>query len=149
MKRIKTSAEKSVSQAGGKALKIQLGHLVLLYDHPEGHNKIQDNYRSELFVMELKQQDPNVYIIKPLSGKCPVCMVNQWQLFDLLKSQGSDIPSNPAPDTKLPTLLIKKPIKDITTPLHDHPYGTRSKTKVNSILYNHLLRMKLRKIEQY
>ena len=43
------------------------------------------------------------------------------------------MPSNPAPDTKLPTLLIKKPIRDIKTPQHDHPYGTRSKTKTNSI----------------
>ena len=43
LKRIKTSAEKSVSQAGGKALKIPIGNLVLLHDHPEGHNKIQDN----------------------------------------------------------------------------------------------------------
>ena len=43
LKRIKTSAEKSVSQVGGKALKIPIGNLVLLHDHPEGHNKIQDN----------------------------------------------------------------------------------------------------------
>ena len=54
-------------------------------------------------------------------------------MFDLHKSQGSDIPSNPAPDTKLPTLLIKKPIRGITTP-QQHPYGTRSKTKVNSMV---------------
>ena len=49
LKRIKTTAEKSVSWARGKALKIPIGNLVLLYDHPEGHNKIQDNYKSELF----------------------------------------------------------------------------------------------------
>ena len=45
LKRIKASAEKSVSWAGGKALKILIGNLVLLCDHPEGHNKIQDNYK--------------------------------------------------------------------------------------------------------
>ena len=81
-----------------------------------------------------KHQDPNEYIIKPLSGKGPMHMVNQWQLFNLHKSQGSDMPSNPAPDTKLPTLLIKKPIRDITAPQHDQPYGTRSKTKANSVI---------------
>ena len=43
LKRIKTGAEKSVSQAGGKALKILIGNLVLLSDHPEGCNKIQDD----------------------------------------------------------------------------------------------------------
>ena len=36
LKRIKTSAEKSVSWAGGKALEIPLGNLVLLCAHPEG-----------------------------------------------------------------------------------------------------------------
>ena len=44
LKRIKTSAEKSVSQAGRKTLEIPIGNLALLHDHPDGHNKIQDNY---------------------------------------------------------------------------------------------------------
>ena len=61
-----------------------------------------------------------------------MCKLSQWQLFDLHKSQGSDMPSHPAPDTKLPTLLVKKPIRDIITPQHVHPYDTRSKTKANS-----------------
>ena len=133
-KRIKTSAEKLVSWAGGKALKIPIGNLVLLCDHPEGHNKIQDNYKNELFVVESKHQELNVYIIKPLNGKGPMCTMNQQQLFNLHKSQGSDKPSDPAPDTKLPTLLVKKPTRGITTPQHVHPYGTRSKTKANSIV---------------
>ena len=49
LKRIKHSAEKSVFQAGGKALNISLGILVLLCDHLEGQNKIQDNYKSGQF----------------------------------------------------------------------------------------------------
>ena len=73
---MKVSAEKSVSQAAGKALNNPLGNLVLLHDHQEGHTKIQDNYKSELFVMESKYQDPNMYIIKPLNGKGPVHMLN-------------------------------------------------------------------------
>ena len=36
LKRMKVSAEKSVSWAGGKALRIPLGSLVLLHDYPEG-----------------------------------------------------------------------------------------------------------------
>ena len=78
LKRMKTSAEKPVSSAGGKALEIPIGNLVLLHDHPKGHNKIQDNYKTELFVIESKHQDPNVYIIKPLNGKGPMHTVNQW-----------------------------------------------------------------------
>ena len=107
LKRMKLSAEKSVSWAGGKALNIPIGNLVLLHDHPKGQNKIQDNDKNELFVMESQHQDLNVYTIKPLNGKGPVCKVNQQQLFNLQKTQGSDTPSNPAPDTILPTLLVK------------------------------------------
>ena len=36
LKRMKMSAEKSVSWAGGKALNIPIGNLVLLHDHPKG-----------------------------------------------------------------------------------------------------------------
>ena len=134
LKRIKTSAETSVSWAGGKALNIPIGNLVLLSDHPKGRNKIQDNYKNEPFVIESKHQDPNVYIIKPLNGKGPMHMVNWQQLFNLQKTQGSDMPSSPAPDTILPTLLVKKPTRGLTTPQHVHPYGTRSKTQANTII---------------
>ena len=40
LKRTKYTAEKSVSQAGGKALKIPLGNLLLLHYHLEGSNWI-------------------------------------------------------------------------------------------------------------
>ena len=83
--------EKSVSLAGGKTLDIPIDNLVLLCDHPEGQNKIQDNYKSKLYVMESKHWDPNVYNIQPLSGKGPLHTVNQWQLFDLQKSQGDNL----------------------------------------------------------
>ena len=65
-----------------------IGNLVLLHDHPKGHNKIQDNYKNELSVVESQQQDPNVYTIRPLNGKGPMCKVNRWQLYDLQKTQG-------------------------------------------------------------
>ena len=74
---MKLSAEKSVSRAGRKALSILIGNLVLLHDHPKGQNKIQGNYKNELFVMESQHQDLNVYTIKPLNGKGPMCKVNQ------------------------------------------------------------------------
>ena len=131
IKEDKTSAEKSVSQAGGKTFEIPMGYLVLLHDHLKCHNKIQDTYKNELFVIQSKHQDLNVYIIKPLNGKGPMHTVNWWQLFDLQKSQGSDMPSNPAPDTNLPTLLVKKPTRGLTTPQYVHPYGTKSKTQAN------------------
>ena len=48
LKHIKQSAKKSQIRRGGKSLQIPIGNLVLLRDHPEGCNKIQDNYKSEL-----------------------------------------------------------------------------------------------------
>ena len=51
LKHIKQSAKKSQTRTGGKTLHIPVGNLVLLRDHPEGHNKIQDNYKSELFAI--------------------------------------------------------------------------------------------------
>ena len=84
--------------------------------------------------MESQHQDPNVYTIKPLNAKGPMCKVNWQQLFDLQKTQGSDTPSNPAPDTILPTLLVKKPARGLITPQHTHPYGTRSKTQANTMI---------------
>ena len=104
LKRIKQSAEKSVSQAGDNDLEIPIGNLVLLCDNPEGQNKIQDHYKSELFVVESKHKDPNVYKIKPLCGKDPMHTVNQWQLFDLQKSPGNNL-LHPVPDTFLPIML--------------------------------------------
>ena len=75
LKRIKQTANKTVLHAGGSPLNIPKDNLVLLRDHPEGRHKIQDNYRSELFMIVLKHKNPNVYIIHPLCGG-PVHTVN-------------------------------------------------------------------------
>ena len=87
-KHIKQSAKKSQIRTGGKLLQIPVGNLVLLRDHPEGHNKIQDNYKSEPFVIIEHHKDPNVYVIQSLDKKGPKKIVNRQQLFDLKKSQG-------------------------------------------------------------
>ena len=71
LKHIKQSAKKRQIRTGGKSLQIPIGNLVLLRDHPKGHNKIQDNYKSELFVVVNHHKDPNVYIIQPLNKKGP------------------------------------------------------------------------------
>ena len=63
-----------------------------------------------MFVMESKHWGPDVYNIKPISGKGPMHMVNQWQLFDLQKSQGDNI-LHPPPDIYLPMLRTKKSTK--------------------------------------
>ena len=76
LKNIKQTAIKTAIHAGGSPLKMLKDNLVLLRDHPEGRCKIQDNYKSELFVVVSKHKNPNVYIIHPLCGG-PVHTVTQ------------------------------------------------------------------------
>ena len=77
LKHIKQSAKNSQIRRGGKSLQIPMGNLVLLRDHPEGHNKIQDNYKSELFVIIIHHKDSNVYVIQSLDKKGPKKIVNR------------------------------------------------------------------------
>ena len=50
LKNIKQTVNKTALHAGGSPLEIPKDNLVLLRDHPEGRHKIQDNYKSELFI---------------------------------------------------------------------------------------------------
>ena len=130
LKHIKQSAKKSQIRTGGKSLQIPIGNLVLLRDHPEGRNKIQDNYKSEPFVIIEHHKDPNVYVIQSLDKKGPKKIVNRRQLFDLKKSQGDPLTSDPS--IKGPKFDPKvRKLKDVK-PQISHPYGTRSKTKAAS-----------------
>ena len=83
LKHIRQSAKKSQTRTGGKTLHIPVGSLVLLRDHPEGCNKIQDNYKPELFIIVDHHKDPYVYIVQSLDKKGPKKTVNRWQLFNL------------------------------------------------------------------
>ena len=56
--------------AGGKPLLIPVGNHVLLWDHPEGRNKIQDRYKSDVCVMVGHHHEPNVYYVQLLSKDC-------------------------------------------------------------------------------
>ena len=51
LKQIQASVKKNHDQVGGKDLLIPEGNVVLLKDHPEGRNKIQDVNKSTLFVI--------------------------------------------------------------------------------------------------
>ena len=77
LKHIKQSAKKSQIRTSGKTPQIPVGNLVLLRDHPEDHNKIQDNYKSELFIIVNQHKDPNVYVIQSLDKNGPKKTVNR------------------------------------------------------------------------
>ena len=129
LKHIKQSAKKSQIRTGGKTLQIPVGNLVLLRDHPKGPNKIQDNYKSELFIIVNHHKDPHVYIIQSLDKKSLKETVNRQQLFDLKKSQGDPLTSDPSIKGPKFDLKVKKLNNE---PQISHPYGTRSKTKAAS-----------------
>ena len=63
--------------------------------YPEDGNKIQDNYKSELFIAFDHHKDPNVYIIQSLNKKGPKRTVNMQQLFDLKNYWEDPITSDP------------------------------------------------------
>ena len=83
LKSIEARAKVNEKMTGGKDLHIPTGNLVLLRDHPDGRNKIQDDYKPDLYEVTAQHQDPNVYYVKPLEGKGPIKQVNRCQMFDL------------------------------------------------------------------
>ena len=68
--------QKSAERSNQKFWEIPKGNLVLLCDDPESHNKIQDRYKSEEFVVVGRHPEPNIYCIKPVNGNSPVWTVN-------------------------------------------------------------------------
>ena len=62
---------------------VPVGNLVLLWDHPEGRNKIQDRNKSELYVVVHKGECPNNFWIKPLGSNKNPKEVNRRQIFNV------------------------------------------------------------------
>ena len=87
MKNIKAIEAKNKRTSKGKDLDVPVGNLVLLRDHPEGCNKIQDRNKSELYVVVCKGERPNNFWIKPLGSNAKPKEVNRWQIFDVGTTQ--------------------------------------------------------------
>ena len=109
---------------------------MLLHDHLEGHNKIQDWYKSDVYVMVGHHMEPNVYYIQLLNKDKPGLpkVVNQHQLFDLNHSSPPSVATT-SPDGDLaviPSFLHPKTKSNIfNVDLHNtpHQYNMRSKCK--------------------
>ena len=81
LKNIKKSAEQTCAlRTGGKGVSIPEGNLVLLPDHPEGCNKIQDCFKEQEYVVVKQLCEPNVSQIRPVSGVGPEWVVNHRQI---------------------------------------------------------------------
>ena len=137
LKLIKQSSKHNKDQTGGRSLHIPIGNHVLLCDHLEGHNKIQDRYKSDVYIVIGHHSGPNVYYIQLLNKDKPgpPKVVNQHQLFDHKWSKPPSVAStSPNGDsTAVPSFLHPKPKLNIynldSNSNTSHHYNTRSKHK--------------------
>ena len=98
LKLINKSTQCNKHFTGGKELVIPIGNHVLLWDHPEGRNKIQNRYKSDIYVMVSHHNEPNVYYIQLLNldKKVHPRVVNWHQVFDINWSTPPSIGSSSA-----------------------------------------------------
>ena len=82
-KSIKASNSKNRKVVRGKDLLIPVGNLVLLHDHPEGCNKIQNNNKDQIYVVTSHHKHKNAYFVKALGSKIQPKQVNRCEMFDL------------------------------------------------------------------
>ena len=127
---------------GGTPLLILVGNHVLLQDHPKGRNKIQDRYKSDVYVIVGHHHELNIYYIHLLNkdheGHPKV--VSHHQIYGLnhssppLESLGSD--SKDGDTSVVPSFLHHNHNgSNITTfvdPIVPHHYNTRSKLKATA-----------------
>ena len=135
LKLIKKSTQHNKDHTSGKDLHIPIGNHVLLYDHSEGCNKIQDQYKSDMYIVVGHHTEPNVYYIQLLNKDKPGLpkVVNQCHLFNLNHSSPpsvahSSLNGDPA---VIPSFLHPKPKSNIynVDQQTSHHYKTRSKQK--------------------
>ena len=81
-KNIKATNAKNRKVVGGKDLVIPVGNLVLLCDHPEGHNKIQNNNKDQIYIVTGHHGYKNAYWVKPLGSKVQPKQVKRSEMFD-------------------------------------------------------------------
>ena len=139
LKSIHKTMQCSKAHAGRKSLLIPVGNHVLLRDHPEGHNKIQDRYKPDIYMVVGHHQEPNVYYIQLLNADCKghPKVVNHCRLYDLnqsclpLVSSGSESEGHDV--LVIPSFLASKSlqsnISNFSEPIGQHHYNTRSKPK--------------------
>ena len=71
LKGIHKSTKWNKDRTGTKDITIPVGNHVLLRDHPKGRSKIQDRYKSEVYIVVGHHQEPNVYYIQLLNSNKP------------------------------------------------------------------------------
>ena len=98
--------------------------MVLLWNHPKGHNKIQDQFKDQVFVVVEEPHEPNVYQIKPVSCVSPEWVVNCRQLQDLQKAHNDSDNTSDEKMGNIPSFNAKVRLKEAP---HTHKYATWEK----------------------
>ena len=112
LKGIRKSTKCNKDCTSSKDTTIPVGNHVLLCDHLEGHNKIQDHYKSEVYIVVGHHQEPNVYYIQLLNSSKPgqPKVVNWHQLYNLKISVPASV--SPLGDdgfASIPSLFNRQP----------------------------------------
>ena len=141
LKLIDKTTKCSKAHVSGKELLIPVGNHVLLRDHPKSRNKIQDKYKSDIYVVG-HHQEPNVYYIHLLSQdhKSKPKVVNCHQLYNLnwsiSPSTSWDLKSRDDGYPVLPCFLAGKTQGSYNSLFSDphstHYYKTHSKLKATT-----------------
>ena len=132
--------QKNIKVTNAKNRKV-VGNLVLLHDHPEGRNKIQDNNKDQIYIITGNHDHKNAYFVKPLGSTVQPKQVNCREMFDLGITEDQEVEhrkqeeeeENEKEDLPLfqPTIACKKDFIQ-------HPYNLRPRdqkmAKTKSIL---------------
>ena len=139
LKGIHKSTKRNRDHNSGKDITIPVGNHVLLHDHPEGCNKIQDHYKPDVYiVVGHHQEEPNVYYIQLLNSSKPgqPKVVNRHQLYDLKRSVPPSVSSlDDDGFASIPSFLNRQchnfssNVGDNVNQCIPHHYSTHSKCK--------------------
>ena len=132
-KNIKATNAKKRKNAGGKDLVIPVGNLVLLRDHPEGRNKIQNKNKDQIYIVTGHHEYKNAYWVKPLGSKGQSKQVNRREMFDLgiTKEQELDRKKQEEEEEedKESDLPLYKPSVARKNDFNVHPYNLRPRDR--------------------
>ena len=137
LKLINQSTKHNKDHTGSRLLHIPIGNHVLLGDHQEGCNKIQDQYKSDIYIVVGHHSEPNVYYIQLLNKDKPgpLKVVNWQQLFNLNRSEPPSVASTSfnGDSTAVPSFLHPKSklntYNSNSNNNTSHHYNTKSKHK--------------------
>ena len=133
-KNIKATNAKNRKAAGGKDLIIPVGNLVLLRDHPEGRNKIQDNNKDQIYIVAGHHDNQNAYFVKPLGSKCQPKQVNRREMFDLGITEDQELERQKQENEKeeedeTSDLPLYNPAVSRKKDFIEHPYNLRPRNR--------------------